>query len=73
MYANSRANLLSRIMNQYRTGAAVRFTTSIFDQTGTHLALSCILPDQKTARPGVDSETGCGSGNERTVSVEAEC
>ena len=28
-----------------------------------HPALSCISPDKKTARPGVDSETGCGSGN----------
>ena len=28
-----------------------------------HPALSSISPDKKTARPGVDSETGCGSGN----------
>ena len=26
-------------------------------------ALSCISPDKKTARPGVDSETGCESRN----------
>jgi hypothetical protein len=30
---------------------------------GNYPALSCISADKKTARPGLDSETGCWSGN----------